>query len=67
MIWTVSKPTQTGWYWWSFTSAPKRPQVVRVIRLDSLSICVAEKVGIFQATPVDDMPGEWLGPLEVPA
>jgi hypothetical protein len=64
--WTTEKPTMPGWYWWSPTSNPKRPEVVRVTVLENISMAFAEQAGILSPMPVEDMNGEWWGPLASP-
>ena len=61
-------PTQTGWYWYKadkefspiIVAVQKREDETRVVKLFALFI---ESLDMLE---VENLPGEWAGPLEPP-
>ena len=59
MVWTRSRPTEPGAYWYQDSYIP--PCVVYV----NFGMVVAEW-GQLYPRKIDDLDGQWCGPLEVP-
>lgn len=58
MIWTFDKPTKPGWYWWRL----KKQGWMGVHHIDE-DLCVSTTE---DHDSVDDINGEWAGPLVPP-
>ena len=60
MIWTTTKPTQPGWYWWRLTKSPTEvvvcvnfcPQDAAQVFYDGKVEWLYEKNGEWSSTPV---------------
>jgi len=67
MTWTTETPTQPGWYWWREYEG-SGPQITQVhlfnfVWLNKPFLGIED---IHTRTPLDNMLGEWAGPLEPP-
>lgn len=61
--WT-SEPRTPGWYWYQPLNRSLEAQVLKV-ELD-LGYLIAWECGDDLSTAVDDLTGDWYGPLETP-
>ena len=61
MNWTTELPTASGYYWWR-ASGSEEPCIVEV---DTKRRTVSS-LGTDEAPSLDEMEGEWYGPLVLP-
>jgi len=64
--WTSDNPTQPGWYWWRRYDF--ETMILKVVR-DSqqvLRVGVVEDEYLLTNQSVENLNGEWAGPLEPP-
>ncbi len=58
MKWTEDKPTVPGWYWWRIAGIPL---VVELVFNMNKELMIED-----DARHLDQLGGEWAGPLEPP-
>jgi hypothetical protein len=68
MIWSIEKPTRTGWYWYRATPNAK-PYPVKIFDANLLYVWpindrVTEKENV--TVRLSECSGEFAGPLELP-
>lgn len=66
--WTKEKPAVTGWYWWKNSDVHVDAQVIRLewSPLDSTVLRITKHDGLLAGLMVEDIKGEWAGPLDPP-
>ncbi len=63
MKWTKEKPTQNGFYFWRKKDVDENALTVAVVRMSDRT---AKIIGCETVCCIDDVGGEWAGPIQEP-
>lgn len=66
MIWTTEKPTKPGWYWWRCRGVQCVVEIGTPQHVIQLSSGLSVWFTSGSVRKLQDVDGEWAGPLEEP-